>query len=121
MHARAHTHTRTHTHTHRGINSFKDWALSQMNYMKPFIGIKWLIIAQKVNFFREICICVGIKALGKKNKNSRKALWCVIGRERAVCPLTVSEITPSDFSCPPDLQTYAADFYGKLAFSLLSG
>ena len=47
--------------------------------------------------WREICICVAIKALGKKKKHSRKALWNVLGRERAVCPLTVSEIIPSDF------------------------
>jgi len=67
-----------------------------MNHIKHFIvGLKWLVIAQKVDLLKVICLCAGIEDLSKKNKNSSITFQCVLGRD-----LIVSEITALDFFLP---------------------
>lgn len=94
---------------------FYSWAsapsssFSHRNHIKHFIvGLKrWLVIAQKVTFLNVICLCAGTEDLSKKNKNSSITFQCVLGRERAACPLIVSEI--NCFSLLPTLKTHKAD------------
>ena len=87
MHAHAHTHTHTHahTHTHRGINSFKDWALSQMNYMKPFIiGYKMADYSPKGELLqRNLYLCGNQSLRQKEQKLKESSLVC--DRQREGC------------------------------------
>ena len=113
--------TRTHmyTHTYMGITPFKDWALSQMNYTKPFIiGHKMADYSPKSELLQRNLYLCGNQGLRQKEETLKESsLECV--RQREGC-LPSHCIWNNSFRLPPDLQTYEADLYGKLAFSLLS-